>query len=134
MAEMQRLACTRRDHAAERAAAALSVDSGRGGKADALFAGPGSVRRQRLIFWRPFRSLRRNSPCSADQGYDFLVGNSLQHRRKLALRRYGDPAQTVLLMRSLRGLSDIEQINERISAAELSVYDLMDVLRSARFA
>lgn len=64
----------------------------------------------------------------ADQGYDFLVGNSLQHRRKLALRRYGDPAQTVLLMRSLRGLSDIEQINERISAAELSVYDLMDVL------
>ena len=64
----------------------------------------------------------------ADQGYDFLVGNSLQQRRKLALRRYGDPAQTVLLMRSLRGLSDIEQINERISAAELSVYDLMDVL------
>ena len=64
----------------------------------------------------------------ADQGYDFLIGNSLQQRRKLALRRYGDPAQTVLLMRSLCGLSDIEEINERISAAELSVYDLMDVL------
>ncbi len=65
----------------------------------------------------------------ADQEYDFLIGNaSLQQRHKLVFRRYGDPSQAVGLMHRLNGLFDIKKISEQISAAELSVFDLMDVL------